>query len=107
MNYLGVDIDIRTDLSKYRVFKNGNLSYEVTNIKPLWSQNYVSFLLGCSFSFEEALLENNIEIRNITENVNVPMYKTNIECMRTKNFFGNMVVSMRPFNPNDIPLVKK
>lgn len=107
MNYLGVDIDIRTDLSKYRVFKNGNISSEVTNITSLWSQNYVSFLLGCSFSFEEALLENNIEIRNITENVNVPMYKTNIECVRTKNFFGKMVVSMRPFKQNDIPLVKK
>ena len=62
---LGEDIDIRTDISKYRVFKKGMMVSEQTNIKADWSRHFVSFLLGCSFSFEEALIANNLEIRNV------------------------------------------
>lgn len=104
---LGEDIDIRTDISKYRVFKKGIMVSEQTDIKADWSRNFVSFLLGCSFSFEEALIANNLEIRNVSENVNVPMFITNIECAATEKFHGKMVVSMRPFKSFEVTKVQE
>lgn len=93
---LGKNIDITTDIPKYRVYKKGILSGEYTDIKEFWKNDFVSFLIGCSFSFEADLLEENITIRHIEEHCNVPMYKTNIECTPAGIFNGNMVVSMRP-----------
>ena len=77
---LGEDIDIRTDIPSYRVFEQGKLSAEVTDITDLWRDDLVVFLLGCSFSFEEALVAEGLDVRNISEGVNVPMYRTNIDC---------------------------
>ena len=77
---LGEDLDIRTDIPLYRVWKKGELVEEVTDLKKVWRDDLVSFVLGCSFSFEEALIENGLEIRHQTCNSNVPMYRTNIEC---------------------------
>jgi uncharacterized protein YcsI (UPF0317 family) len=77
---LGEDLDIRTDIPLYRVWKKGELIEEVTDLKKVWRDDLVSFVLGCSFSFEEALVENGLEIRHQSCNVNVPMYRTNIEC---------------------------
>ena len=74
------DIDIRSDLPSYRVFKNGMLKKELTDIKAIWNDELVAFAIGCSFSFEEALLLDGLEIRNISAGTNVPMYITNIEC---------------------------
>ncbi|WP_435431504.1 putative hydro-lyase [Sporolactobacillus laevolacticus] len=88
--------DIRTDLPKYRVYKNGLLSDEVTDITSLWQEDFVSFLIGCSFSFEQALLENDIPVRQIEQQCNVPMFRTNIPCKSAGVFEGPMVVSMRP-----------
>ncbi|MGM0411313.1 MAG: putative hydro-lyase [Bacillota bacterium] len=88
--------DIRTDLPKYRIYKNGELKEEVTNIKDYWRDDLVSFLLGCSFTFEDALLKAEIPIRHIEENRNVPMYITNIETEEAGRFSGPLVVSMRP-----------
>ena len=93
---LGEDIDIRTDVPRYRIFKKGQLVAEMNDISTLWQDDFVTFILGCSFSFEEALLADGLEIRNISENKNVPMYRTNIACKSAGRFSGNMVVSMRP-----------
>ncbi|GLB60669.1 putative hydro-lyase [Cytobacillus sp. NCCP-133] len=95
------DADIRTDLSKYRVYRNGELAEELTNISSQWNDDMVGFLLGCSFTFEEALLKNHIPIRHIEENRNVPMYKTNLESVKAGRFEGPMVVSMRPMSEKD------
>lgn len=96
LNFLGEDIDITTDIPKYRVYENGVLTGEYTDISDLWRDDFVSFLIGCSFSFESEMIEDNIPIRHIEENCNVPMYITNIKCTPAGIFNGNMVVSMRP-----------
>lgn len=91
------DIDIRSDLPSYRVFRDGELVAEVTDIADLWQDDLVTFALGCSFSFEEALLADGLDVRNVSEGVNVPMYRSNIGCKPAGAFSGNTVVSMRPF----------
>lgn len=91
------DIDIRRDVSCYRIFTDGKAGDDLTDIDALWRDDLVVFALGCSFSFEEALLSDGLEVRNITEGVNVPMYRTSIACSAAGAFAGNMVVSMRPF----------
>jgi uncharacterized protein YcsI (UPF0317 family) len=98
---IGPDFDIRTDVPSYRIWENGELAREVTDISDVWRDDLVTFLIGCSFSFEEALQADGLEIRNIAEGVNVPMYDTNIACQPAGRFKGNMVVSMRPFVPAD------
>lgn len=98
---IGPDFDIRTDVPSYRLWKDGELTGEVNDISDIWNEELVTFLIGCSFSFEEALLSNGLEIRNISEGRNVPMYNTNIACRPAGRFHGNMVVSMRPFRPAD------
>ncbi|AQA19506.1 hypothetical protein BST95_15955 [Halioglobus japonicus] len=94
-------IDIRTDVPSYRVFRDGEFTEEVNDITALWRDDLVVFALGCSFSFEEALLADGLDVRNVSEGVNVPMYRTNIECTPAGPFKGNMVVSMRPFKAAD------
>ncbi|MGL1958274.1 MAG: putative hydro-lyase [Colwellia sp.] len=98
---LGENIDIRSDVPGYRLFEKGELKQELTDIKHLWRDDLVTFVLGCSFSFEEALIADGLEIRNISENKNVPMYKTNIACKSAGRFSGNTVVSMRPMLAKD------
>ncbi|MBU8789298.1 putative hydro-lyase [Oceanobacillus caeni] len=93
--------DLRTDISKYRIYKHGELVEEVTDITPYWQDDFVSFLIGCSFTFEKPLIDNGIPIRYIEEGKNVSMYKTNILCEPAGVFQGPMVVSMRPMKPND------
>ena len=96
---LGQNIDLRTDVPQYKVFNNGQVAAQVTDILDYWRDDLVAFVLGCSFSFEEALLADGLEVRNLTEGVNVPMYRTNIACKSAGPFAGNMVVSMRPYKP--------
>jgi uncharacterized protein YcsI (UPF0317 family) len=91
------NIDIRSDVPSYRVFRDGKLSEEIPDITALWRDDLVTFALGCSFSFEEALLADGLDVRNVTQGVNVPMYRTNIDCAPAGPFAGKMVVSMRPF----------
>ena len=98
---LGDDLDIRTDIPSYRIFEDGELIKEVTDISDIWRDDLVTFVLGCSFSFEEALIADGLEIRNVSEGVNVPMYRTNIDCASAGRFSGKMVVSMRPMLPTD------
>ncbi|AGX44057.1 putative hydro-lyase [Clostridium saccharobutylicum] len=96
LKYIANNVDIAKDIPKYRVYEDGILTGEYTSVEHLWRDNFVSFLIGCSFSFESELLEAGISIRHIEENCNVPMFKTNIECEPAGIFNGKMVVSMRP-----------
>ena len=80
---LGEDLDIRTDLPRYRVWKNGELVAEPQDIREFWRDDLVSFVIGCSFSFEEALTAEGIELRHITRGCNVPMYRTSIATQRS------------------------
>ncbi|MEA2882632.1 MAG: hypothetical protein QOH32_1888 [Bradyrhizobium sp.] len=96
---LGLDLDIRTDLPRYRVWRDGEVVEEPTDIMAHWRDDLVAFVIGCSFSFEEALLADDIPIRHIECGVRVPMYRTNIPCSPAEPFAGPMVVSMRPLRP--------
>jgi uncharacterized protein YcsI (UPF0317 family) len=98
---LGADLDLRTDLPRYRVWRNGELVEEPTDISHLWRDDLVGFAIGCSFSFEEALVEDGIEVRHMACGTNVPMYRTNIDCVPAGVFHGKLVVSMRPMKPAD------
>ena len=98
---LGADLDIRSDLPRYRVWRRGELVEEPFDLFHVWRDDLVSFALGCSFSFEEALVEDGIELRHITCGSNVPMYRTNIPCAPAGPFAGPLVVSMRPLKPHD------
>jgi uncharacterized protein YcsI (UPF0317 family) len=98
---LGVDIDIRSDVPRYRVWRYGELVAEPTDIRDLWRDDLVSFLIGCSFSFEEAMLDNGLPVRHIEQGCNVPMYRTSIPTQPAGPFSGPLVVSMRPLKPAD------
>ncbi|MDR6958345.1 putative hydro-lyase [Pseudomonas alvandae] len=99
---LAGDIDIRTDVARYRVYRQGVHIDTVDNLLSIWRDDLVIFALGCSFSFENAILNAGIEIRHITAKRNVPMYKTNLPTVQNGPFKGNMVVSMRAFSPSDL-----
>ncbi len=88
--------DIAKDIPKYRIYENGVMTGEYTDVSSFWRDDLVSFLIGCSFSFESELIEAGIEMRHNTLGCNVPMYLTNIPCENAGIFHGNMVVSMRP-----------
>ena len=88
--------DIRTDIPSYRVFSHGSLIDEPTDATAYWTENTVAFVIGCSFTFEQALLDNNVPVAHIEQGVNVPMFMTNIDCEPAGVFSGKMVVSMRP-----------
>ena len=87
--------DIRTDVPLYRVYESGNLTAEISDLNELWESDFVSFLLGCSFSFESALINNGIRLPHFENGTNVSMYITNIETSSAGEFSGPMVVSMR------------
>jgi len=100
--FLSPDADIRTDIPRYNIYRRGKLEATVREIRNLWKSEFVTFLLGCSFSFEEALLRSKIPIRHLEENKNVSMYITDISCKPAGLFQGPMVVSMRPIPPDKI-----
>ena len=88
--------DIRTDIPSYRVFSQGSLIDEPSDATAYWTNNTAAFLIGCSFTFEQALLDNGVPVAHIEQGVNVPMFLTNIDCEPAGVFSGKMVVSMRP-----------
>ncbi len=91
--------DLRTDLPRYRVYRNGELVEEPTDLRTWWRDDLVGFLLGCSFTFENALLQAGVPVRHVEACCNVPMYRTNRACRPAGVFRGPMVVSMRPLTP--------
>ena len=102
---LAANLDIRSDIPSYKIFENGEVVNEVTDVSEYWRDNLVTFMLGCSFSFEEPLIADGLEVRNVTEECNVPMYRTNVKCREAGMYRGNMVVSMRPFHKDDVARV--
>jgi uncharacterized protein YcsI (UPF0317 family) len=103
--FLSLDADIRTDIPRYNIYRKGTLQNTVKEIRSFWQKDFVSFLLGCSFSFEEAMLRSNIPVRHIEENKNVSMYITNIPCKSAGVFHGPMVVTMRPIPTDQVSRV--
>jgi uncharacterized protein YcsI (UPF0317 family) len=98
---LGRDIDIRTDVPRYRVMREGVEIATPTDILSYWRDDLVAFILGCSFSFEWALLEAGLKLRHVEAGSTVPMFRTSLETVPSARFRGRMVVSMRPFLPAD------
>ena len=98
---LAQDLDIRTDLSSYRVFRDGEYDGDVVSIEDLWRDDFVVFALGCSFSFEEPLVDAGLRLRHWEDGSVCPMFLTDIDCAPAGRFSGKMVVSMRPFTPAD------
>jgi len=98
---LGADLDLRTDLPRYRVWHRGELVEEPTDILRHWRDDLVAFVIGCSFTFEHALIEDGVPLRHVEQGRNVAMYRTNIACQPAGAFAGPMVVSMRPLRPAD------
>ncbi|MCB5162995.1 putative hydro-lyase [Marinomonas algarum] len=101
MPELGHDIDMRHDVPEYYVYRDGEKVESRSDIEALWQDDMVVFVLGCSFSFELALTQAGLTQRNIEEDVNVSMFETNIATVPAGRFFGNTVVTMRPYVAKD------
>jgi len=98
---MGEGGNIMTDIPEYYIYRDGVLTEKVADASAYWQEGYVGFLIGCSFSFEEALIRAGIEVRHIAQGRNVPMYKTSIQTEPAGPFRGPMVCSMRPMTPED------
>lgn len=98
---LGAGIDVRSDLPRYRVWRNGAVADEPTDVRKLWRDDAVAFVIGCSFSFEQALLDEGLPLRHIEQGRNVAMYRTNIPTVAAGSFAGPLVVTMRPLRAVD------
>lgn len=94
--------DIATDIPKYRVWEKGVMTGEYTDVSRFWRDDFVYFLIGCSFSFEGELMAAGVPVRHIEEGKNVPMYLTNIDCDEAGIFSGKTVVSMRPMPADQV-----
>lgn len=105
--FLGVGANILSCIPGYNIYRNGVLDTTVADANEYWTDDMVGFLIGCSYSFEEALVRNDIEIRHITQGTPVPMYRTNIHCKPYGRFFGDTVCSMRPLTPEDAARAKE
>jgi uncharacterized protein YcsI (UPF0317 family) len=92
--------DVRNDLPRYRVFRRGQCADQPTSIESIWESDFVAFLIGCSFTFESALLRAGLPVRHVEQGRNVPMYRTNLACDPAGPFGGPLVVSMRPMTPD-------
>lgn len=98
---LGEGIDIRSDVPRYRVWQHGELAATPTDITSLWRDDLVTFVIGCSFSFEQALLDGGVPLRHVAQGRNVAMYRSNRATVPAGRFAGPLVVSMRPLRPDD------
>ncbi len=98
---LGDGIDLRSDLPRYRVWRHGRIVDEPTDIRALWQDDFVSFAIGCSFSFEQALMDEGIRLRHVEQGRNVAMYRTQTATVAAGPFAGPLVVSMRPLKAAD------
>ncbi len=102
MRTLGADIDIRTDVPLYNVYRDGVLAEQMTGIGDIWRGDMVAFALGCSFTFERALAAAGIPLRHVERDTTVPMFRTTIDTVPAGPFSGGMVVSMRPVPAADV-----
>jgi uncharacterized protein YcsI (UPF0317 family) len=105
LSYTAKGADLRTDVPRYRIFHDGQFTEEMTDVTGIWREDFVSFLLGCSFTFEAAMMRAGLPVRHLDEGHNVPMYRTTSPCRPAGGFAGGMVVSMRPVALAAIPRV--
>jgi uncharacterized protein YcsI (UPF0317 family) len=98
---LGDGIDIRTDLPRFRVWRDGVVTDEPADVRALWRDDVVAFVIGCSFSFEQALIDEGIRLRHIDQGRNVAMFRTHIATVPAGPFAGPLVVTMRPLKAAD------
>jgi uncharacterized protein YcsI (UPF0317 family) len=98
---LADDMDLRTDVGEYRVFRDGHAVGTTTDIRDLWRDDLVAFVLGCSFSFEQELMKAGVPLRHIEEGNVSAMYETSIDTAGRGEFSGKLVVSMRALRPAD------
>ena len=103
---LGRDIDIRMDVPSYNIYRHGQLTDNCSEITNLWQDNMVAFALGCSFTFEHAILRAGLSLWHVKNNRTVPMFKTTIETVKAGPFSGPMVVSMRVIAASRLDEVK-
>ena len=97
--------NLATDLPGYRVYRDGEFTEERNDISAIWQQDFVTFLIGCSFSFESAVIKAGVPLRHVEQACNVAMYRTNLPCVPSGPFKGNMVVGMRPIKSRDVAKV--
>ncbi|WP_375548722.1 putative hydro-lyase [Oceanicaulis alexandrii] len=102
-----LDVDVRTDAPRYEVFRDGAFAEERSDLTDVWREDLVALLLGCSFTFEHALLAEGLPVRHIAAGKNVPMYRTSIACTPVGPFSGGMVVSMRGVPPELVERVSE
>ena len=98
---MGEGGNIVTDIPEYFIYRDGVLCEKTRDASAYWQDDFVGFLIGCSFSFEETLMREGIEVRHIAQGRNVPMFKTGIQTEKAGPFFGPMVCSMRPMTPEN------
>jgi uncharacterized protein YcsI (UPF0317 family) len=98
--------DLRTDLGRYRVWRDGALAEQPRDVRALWSDDLVAFLIGCSFTFDHALAEAGLPARHYALDRNVPMYRTRVPLAAAGRLHGTMVVSMRPYPAEQIERVR-
>jgi len=104
MPTLGRDIDLRHDVPAYNVYREGRLERSVPDIADLWQDDFVGFALGCSFTFERALIEAGVPMWHVDHDTTVPMFRSSIDTVPAGPFGGKMVVSMRPIPAAQVPL---
>ncbi len=100
------EADLRTDLPRYRVYRYGVLVDEPSDLHALWENDFVAFVLGCSFTTEQQLLEQGVRLRHLEQGRNVPMFKTAVACHPSHLFHGPLVVSMRPIERTQVALAE-
>ncbi|MQA11489.1 MAG: putative hydro-lyase [Pseudonocardiaceae bacterium] len=99
--------DLRTDLPRYRVYRDGVLESEVDTLAELWLDDLVAFLLGCSFTAEQRLASAGVRLRHLETGSNVPMFRTSMMCEPAGRFHGPVVVSMRTIARDEVPLAER
>jgi uncharacterized protein YcsI (UPF0317 family) len=103
---LGADIDVRTDLPAYWVYRDGCRAETVHDISPLWRDDHVAVAIGCWFSMEDALLREGVRLRHVELGLQGPLFRTSLSAVPVGRFGGPLVVSMRPFAPSHVDTAK-
>jgi uncharacterized protein YcsI (UPF0317 family) len=103
---LGADLDVRTDLPAYWVYRDGRRTDTVRDIRPLWREDFVAVAIGCWFSMEDALLRAGVRLRHVELGIQGPLFRTARDTVRVGRFGGPLVVSMRPFAASEVATVR-
>ncbi|MDP9651015.1 putative hydro-lyase [Paraburkholderia caledonica] len=96
---LGEDIDVRSDVPRYCLYRNGRMAEPLTHLEEVWRGDLLVFALGCSFSFEHLLMSNDLPVRHIELGASSPVFISSIDNPRSGPFAGKLAVSMWPFKP--------